>query len=320
MADYGPQPVHEPVLVITGPTASGKSALALAVAERLNAEIISMDSRQVYRGMDIGTAKPSRAEQQRVPHHGIDLIDPGERYSAGQFARDARAWIDDIRGRGRTPVVVGGTMFFLRALEQPLFDEPELDAARRDALRAYLNAVDIDVLRTWASLVAEQPDDACVALPADRQRLARLVEIATLTGRPLSEWHRASPPSPGIPVITFVMTLERADLYRRIDERVRDMVRTGFVDEVKALLASGHTAGDPGMNATGYLELVPHIAGDRTLEEAVGLIQAASRRYARRQLTWLRTQMGPASYELDGTRPVPELADIVIARWRGAAG
>lgn len=320
MADHARQPVHAPVLVITGPTASGKSALALAVAERLNGEIISMDSRQVYRGMDIGTAKPSRAERERVPHHGIDLIDAGERYSAGQFARDAHKWIEEIRSRGRTPVVAGGTMFFLRALVQPLFDEPALDTTRRDALRTYLNAIDIDVLRTWATLIAARQEDASApsdALPVDRQRLARLVEIATLTGRPLSEWHQASPISPGIPVVTFVMTLDRTELYSRIDERVHGMVRAGFVGEVQALLAS-HTTRDPGMNATGYLELVPHVAGDRTLEEAVTLIQAASRRYARRQLTWLRTQVGPASHELDATRPVAELADTVIDRWRQA--
>src|SRR5687767_365099 len=139
----------ERALVITGPTASGKSALALAVASRLNGEIISMDSRQVYRGLDIGTAKPTAAERAAIPHHGLDLIDPGERYSAGQFARDARGWIDAVNARGHVPIVVGGTLFFLRALEQPLFDEPALDPDRREALRQYLNRLSHGVLHAW---------------------------------------------------------------------------------------------------------------------------------------------------------------------------
>jgi tRNA dimethylallyltransferase len=303
-------------IVITGPTASGKSALSMAVAERLHGEIISMDSRQVYRGLDIGTAKPTREELQRVRHHGIDVIDPGERYSAGQFARDARSWIREIRARGRVPIVVGGTLFFLRALQEPLFDEPELDPVRRDRLRALLNAMDIDMLRRWASYVTDAP-----TLPVDRQRLARLVEMATLTGRPLAAWHARTTPEPGVPTEVFVKTLGRTELYRRIDERVRDMVRHGFVEEVRALVARGYGSEDPGMNATGYQELLPFVAGERSLDEAVTLIQAASRQYARRQLTWLRTQLGGNEniHELDATLPVAQLADRVEAVWRQVA-
>ena len=302
-------------IVIAGPTASGKSAVAMAVAERLGGEIISMDSRQVYRGMDIGTAKPTTAERARVKHFGLDLIDPGERYSAGQFARDARVWLTDIAARGHTPVVVGGTLFFLRALQQPLFDEPALDAARRDRLRNYLNGLDTARLREWAGAVADE------ALPVDRQRLARLIEVAVLTGRTLSEWHRRTTPEPGVRTVTFVMTLPRAELYRRIDERVHEMVRSGFVDEVRDLVAQGYGSEHPGMNATGYQELVPHVAGERSLDDAVTLIQAASRQYARRQLTWLRTQLEPNTnvYELDAMLPIPQLVDRVEAVWRQEA-
>jgi tRNA dimethylallyltransferase len=303
-------------LVITGPTASGKSALAMAVAERLDGEIISMDSRQVYRGLDIGTAKPDAADLSRIQHHGIDLIEPGERYSAGQFARDARKWIGEIKARSHTPIVAGGTLFFLRALQEPLFDEPTLEPVRRDMLRVYLNGLDMNVLRAWAAAVT--PD---ATLPVDRQRLARLVEIATLTGRPLSGWHQRTAPEPGVETVVFVMTLGRTELYRRIDERVHEMVRNGFVEEVRGLVGRGYGSEHPGMNATGYQELVPHVAGSRSLEEAVALIQAASRQYARRQLTWLRTQVGENQnvHELDATLPVAQLVDRVEAVWRQEA-
>ena len=300
------------VLVITGPTASGKSAVAMAVAERIDGEIISMDSRQVYRGLDIGTAKPSAADRQKVRHHGIDLIDPAERYSAGQFARDARAWIADIRSRGRVPVIAGGTLFFLRALRQPLFDEPPLDPAARERLRGILASWPVDRLQQWASLIASQGRQ----LPVDPQRLARLIEVATLTGRPLAWWHAASPPSPGTETRTFVMTLERAALYRRIDARVNEMVAHGLVQEVAGLVAQGYGREHPGMKTTGYVELLPHVRGETSLGDAITAIQAATRQYARRQLTWLRTQLQGEVFELDAARPVAALADDVVTRWR----
>jgi tRNA dimethylallyltransferase len=297
-------------LVITGPTASGKSAVAMAVAERLDGEIISMDSRQVYRGLDIGTAKPSADDQARVPHHGIDIIDPAGRYSAGQFARDARAWIRDIRSRGHTPVIAGGTLFFLRALQQPLFDEPPMDDTVRERLRAILAGWPPDLLKRWAAEVT------LGELPVDPQRLARLIEVATLTGRPLSWWHAASPTSPGTDTTTFVMTLDRKALYRRIDARVNDMVARGLVDEVAGLVAQGYGREHPGMKTTGYLELIPHVQGELSVGDAVTAIQAATRQYARRQLTWLRTQLAGDVVELDASRPVDALADEVVMKWR----
>jgi tRNA dimethylallyltransferase len=197
-----------------------------------------------------------------------------------------------------------------------LFDEPALDDARRDSLRAYLNAMDIARLRQWAHLVSMRDS----AVPADRQRMARLVEIATLSGRSLADWHRLSIPSPGVPTVTFVMTMDRAELYRRIDARVIEMVRQGFVGEVQGLLDAGYGSGIPGMNATGYLEMIPHVTEGRPLGETIALIQAASRQYARRQLTWLRTQVGPDAIALDAARPVPELADSVIDLWKQRQG
>ena len=302
----------ESTLVITGPTASGKSAVAMAVAERIDGEIISMDSRQVYRGLDIGTAKPTVEDLRKIRHHGIDLIDPADRYSAGQFARDARGWIAGIRSRGHVPVVAGGTLFFLRALQQPLFDEPPLHSAVRERLRDVLSDWPVAKLRQWASWISPQAAE----LPIDPQRLARLIEVATLTGRPLAWWHAASPPSPGTVTMTFVMTLDRAALYRRIDARVNEMVANGLVREVAGLVAQGYGREHPGMKTTGYLELLPHVRGETTLDAAIAAIQAATRQYARRQLTWLRTQLQGVVYELDATKPPAALADEVVTRWR----
>ncbi|MEO5509665.1 MAG: tRNA (adenosine(37)-N6)-dimethylallyltransferase MiaA [Longimicrobiales bacterium] len=302
----------EPALVITGPTASGKSALALAVARHLHGEIISMDSRQVYRGLDVGTAKASAAERTALPHWGLDLIDPGERYSAGQFARDAREWLHEIRARAHVPVVAGGTLFFLRALQRPLFDEPPLDATRRELLREQLNGLSDDALRSWAAAVRGESGSER-ALPRDRQRLARLIEVVTLTGHTLSEWHDRSVQAPSVPVITFVMTLPREQLYRRINMRVHEMLAQGFLAEVQGLVAQGYGPQHPGMNATGYAELYRHVAGEISLEEAVVLTQAASRRYARRQLTWLNTQVGSDVHVLDAEQSVEQLVGEVVS-------
>jgi len=301
----------ERLLVITGPTASGKTCLALEVARRLTGEIVSMDSRQVYRGMDIGTAKPTFAERQTVPHHGLDLVDPDQRYSAGQFARDARRWIDEIRQRDRIPIVVGGTGFFLRALVSPLFVEPGMDEARRGRLQQWLAGQPREVLRRWAARLDP-------AASVDPQRQARRIEIALLTGYPLSRW-QASAPAPDSPLnpLLFLLELPRDELYRRIDDRVRAMIADGLVDEVRELLRQGFGPPDPGMTATGYIQLMPYLHGDCTLEEAIVLIQNATRGFARRQLTWFRGQLPEPCCRLDGTARLDRLADRVVAEWGG---
>ncbi len=176
-------------LAIVGPTASGKTGLSLEVGKRLAGEVISMDSRQIYRGMDIGTGKVTLRERAILPHHGLDLRDPDERYSAGQFARDARGWIDDIRGRGRVPLLVGGTGFFLKALTEPMFREPEMDKERLERLRAFLNHLGSERLSDFVR--ALDPGRKGVA-EGGRQRATRTVEMALLTGRPLSWWHAES--------------------------------------------------------------------------------------------------------------------------------
>jgi tRNA dimethylallyltransferase len=298
-------------LVITGPTATGKTALAIEVALRLDGEIISLDSRQIYRGMDIGTAKPALAERRGVPHHGFDIIGPRERFNAGRFAQLARNWIEQIRTRCRVPIIAGGTGFFLRALTHPLFTEPPLAEEAKERWKFFLQGRDTAELARWAA--ALDPDAG--VRRDDRQRLTRVIEVAVLTGRPLSWWHHNTPPSaPSIDPLIFVLDLPRDVLYRRIEVRVDRMAEQGLVAEVRALLDAGYDDRDPGMNATGYIELIPYFRGEYALPEALALVKAATRRYARRQLTWLRHQLPPASW-LDAAADCGALADTIVREW-----
>jgi tRNA dimethylallyltransferase len=304
----------EPALVLTGPTASGKTGLAIAAARRLGAEIISMDSRQVYRGMDIGTAKPAAADRDGVLHHGFDLVEPSERYSAGAFARDATRWIADIRRRGAVPMLVGGTGFFLRALTHPLFDEPPMEPERRERLKRWLDRMPDPELHRWTA--ALEPEAA--QRGGGRQRLARALEVALLSGRPLGWWHRhAAYPPPAIRPIIFVLELPRPLLFERIDARVGDMLAAGLVDEVRSLLDRGFGEADPGLNATGYVELIPHLRGAVPLDAAADAIRRNTRRYARRQLTWFRNQL-PDAERFDATRPTTELVERIEEAWNAA--
>lgn len=314
-------PAREPdALVVTGPTASGKTRLALEVAEAVGGEIVSMDSRQVYRGMDVGTAKATAAQRARVPHHGLDLVDPDQAYSAGRFAREARSWIDGISGRGRVPLLVGGTGFFLRALTRPVFREPDLDPERRTGLRDHLSTYPRPTLERWVR--ALDPERAEVAAEGGPQRMIRTLEVTLLTGRPLSWWHRAAPADgPALEPLIVVLGRPRPELDRRIDRRVTRMLEAGLVEEVRGLLEAGYGAEDPGLSGVGYREIVAYLEGEWSLEEAADAIRRSTRRYARRQLTWFRNQL-PADgvHRLDATRPTPELVAAVVDRWKRRVG
>lgn len=302
-------------LALVGPTAAGKTSLSLELAQALEAEIVSVDSRQVYRGMDIGTAKATAEERARVPHHGLDLVGPDERYSAGRFARDARGWIDDIRARGRLPLLVGGTGFFLRALTRPIFEEPEMDPGRLESLRDWLSAAPRATLERWVERL--DPPRAEVAAEGGPQRLGRTLEIALLTGRPLSWWHReAASRHPGRRGLIVVLELPREELDRRIHARVEEMVREGLVAEVRALKAAGYGPDDPGMTGVGYREILRYLDGEWTLDDAMEAMGVATRQYARRQLTWFRNQLPEDDVlRVDGTRPMKELVACIARAW-----
>jgi tRNA dimethylallyltransferase len=301
-------------LVVTGATATGKSDVAIAVARELGGEIISVDSRQVYQGMDVGTAKATPEQRGLVPHHGIDLLPPTERYSAGKFAEDARRWIREIEARGHVPVLVGGTGFFLRSLTHPLFAEPELDPQRREALKQLLNARPREELMYWLKTL--DPVGA-IGLPPEsgRQRIGRMIEIVLLTGRPLRWWHeRCDPPEP-VGTLTFVLELPREILYERINRRVRDMVDAGLVQEVEHLLANASEA-SPGLKTVGYAELIPYLRNEYGLEEALGAIQRATRAYARRQITWFRHQLAEPVIRINAAEPREVIVRTIVTEWQ----
>lgn len=302
-------------LCIAGPTAAGKTALSLLVAEELDAEIVSMDSRQIYRGMDVGTAKATARERTAVPHHGLDIRTPGERYSAGAFARDARRWIAAIRARERLPLLVGGTGFFLRALTEPLFPEPPLEPSRRAAAEAALDAMSVAELARWVAVL--DPGRAGVAAEGGRRRMTRTILIALLTGRPLSWWHRRrAADGRALAGLVCLVEVPREVLDARIARRVREMVEAGFVEEVAALIGAGWTRADPGMNGVGYREIADHLEGRISREEAVARTLVATRRYARRQMTWFRHQLGSRTVRIDGTAPLEVQRDCVTRAWR----
>jgi len=302
-------------LAIVGPTGAGKTALSLRVATQIGGEIISMDSRQIYRGMDVGTAKASPDERAVVPHHGLDIRDPGERYSAGQFGRDARRWIREIRGRGRVALLVGGTGFFLKVLTDPIFREPPLDSGRRNTLEEFLGNLPGSELERWVRLL--DPARARVTAQGGRQRMVRTITVALLTGRPLSAWHRRQP-AEAAPLRALVCLLEVPHdvLDARIRQRVRVMVEEGFVEEVDGLLAAGHNRADPGLDGVGYREMADHLAGAISLDEAIERTRVATRQYARRQRTWFRHQLGPRTLGVDGTEPLEAQCAAVVGAWR----
>ncbi len=278
---------------IAGPTASGKTAAALTVAARRPVEIVSVDSALVYRGMDIGTAKPTPAERAAVPHHLIDIRDPRERYSAAAFVTDATRLIGEITARGRLPLLVGGTMLYLKALADGIDAMPAADPAVRARIEADAAAHGWPAMH--ARLAGVDPVTAARLAPNDSQRIQRALEVWHTSGQPLSHFHAAgkAEPAPGRPVCSLLVSLEptdRAWLHHRIAERFDAMLAGGFIDEVQALRARGDLAPDlPSMRCVGYRQAWEALDGDFPLAELRERGIAATRQLAKRQITWLRS-------------------------------
>jgi tRNA dimethylallyltransferase len=290
------------VPVLVGPTAVGKTAVALALTAHWPLEVISADSRQVYRRLDIGTAKPTRKERARAPHYGLDLVEPGIRYSAGRFARDAVSWLTDIRARGKLPLIVGGTGLYIRALADGLFTEPTLDPSRRRALDAWTARLEPIELLRWAGRL--DPGFA----GGGRQRAARAIEVALLSGRPLSYWQEMAQAKGSLDPWYIVLTVPRPVLHQRIARRAEEMVRRGVIEEVAAVLSEGHSPDAPGLDGIGIREAVEYLHGSRTRESVAPAITVGSRQYAKRQQTWFRHQLSGPVVTLDATRPPEKLA------------
>jgi len=272
------------VAALVGATAVGKTAVALALAASLGAEIVNADSLQIYRELDIGTAKPSREERARIPHHLIDVADPPEPYDAARFCREGRAVLDDLARRGAPPLVVGGTGLYLKALVGGLFAEGEPAPGVRERVRQELASLGLPVL--YARLLHLDPATASRLHPHDTYRIVRALEVMAATGKPLSEFieaHRFQ--DMPYEVLKLGLMLPREELYRRIDLRVEVMLEAGWLDEVEGLLSRYPPDLKP-LQALGYRHLINYLTGRWSWDEALTLLARDTRRYAKRQLTW----------------------------------
>ena len=275
-----------PVITIEGATASGKSALAIVLAEALNTEIISADSRQVYRYLDIGTAKVTKEEQKRVKHHLIDIINPDETYNAGAFVKDASLIIEKLHSEGKIPVICGGTGLYIKALLKGLFFLPPLPQEIRQNLKQRLKEEGLAAL--YAELKSLDPLFADKISENDTQRILRGLEVAIGTGIPLSEHWQKQKSSCKYNAFRILIDIPRPELYQRINQRIEKMLAQGLLAEIENLFALGYDENSPGLNCLGYKEFLPYFKKEAGLEECILLAAQHQRNYAKRQVTWYR--------------------------------
>jgi len=300
--------VQQPLVVVLGPTASGKTALGIALAQRFGGEIVSADSRQIYRHMDIGTAKPSLADRAAVPHHLLDLVAPDQPFTLAEYQRAAYAAIDDIRGRGGLPLLVGGTGQYISAVIEG-WGIPEVapHADLRAELEAFAAEHGPEALH--ARLQQHDPDAASRIDYRNVRRVVRALEVFLVTGTPISVLQRKHPPP--YRLCQIGLTLSREALHERINRRVEQMIDTGLADEVHALLSAGYTWELPSMSGLGYAQWKPYFAGEQSLDQTIAAIQQATRAFARRQMTWF-TGHDTGIRWLDVTHETPEAAAMQL--------
>jgi tRNA dimethylallyltransferase len=306
-------------VAVVGPTATGKSALALDLARRFDGEIVSCDSTAVYRGIDIGTDKVPVGQRDGIPHHLIDVADAGETYSAARYAGDAAAAIRAIAGAGRLPIVAGGTGFYYRALVRGLFPGPARDPDLRDRLNRVAARRGVECLHRWLSRVDEA--SARRIQPRDQKRLVRALEVHLLTGQPLTaHFARTRSPLADFRVLTIGLTLPRPLLRERVSRRVDAQFDAGVVDEVRRLLAGGLPRSAHALSGLVYRQVLEHLEGRRDEAATRALIVKENMRYARRQLTWFRREAGVRWMTGAGeTAPVQAEAAAIVLAWRTGA-
>lgn len=275
--------------VLAGPTASGKTALSLRLAQEHDCEIVCMDSMQIYRGMDIGTAKPTATEQALVPHHMVDVAEPTEAYSVARYQQEAEECIRDIQRRGKRALLVGGTGLYLRALRHPMaMGDTSGDQGFRQEMET-IASEDGGRERLHTMLAETDPESASAIHVNNVRRVIRALEVYHLTGVPFSQQSQTDQP-PAFQYRVASLTMDRAQLYQRIEQRVDAMLESGLIDEVRRLLDQGVPATAQAMMGLGYKELIPYLRDERSLDEAVCAIKLGTRHYAKRQLTWMRRE------------------------------
>lgn len=301
--------VRKPLLAIIGPTASGKSALAAAIARKCGAEILSIDSMQIYKGMDIGTAKPTQQEQREIPHHMIDVAEPDELFSVARFVELA----DETVVRTASPLIAtGGTPMYFKAFFEGLFEGPGADESLRSRLRA-MPAEELHERLTQVDAAAAERIHV-----GDSRRLVRALEIYELTGKPISDLQKQweTNQSPRVPAVWIGLAWERDELKRRINARVKEMIAAGWVDEVRGLLAKYPKLSKTAGEATGYAELIEHAKGKIALNDAIEQIKIATRQLARRQMKWFRRFRDV--HWLDGRESIQRNVEEAIRLWNAA--
>jgi len=303
-----------PLLVIVGPTASGKSAVAMALALRLDGEIVSADSMQVYRGMDIGTAKPSLGEQAEIRHHLIDAADPDEVFNVARYQELAGAAIADAASRGKLPIMVGGTGLYVDAVARGFLfpDEGRNPAVRQRLEREAAGADGAPALH--ARLALCDPEAAARIHPNDLRRIVRALEVFEVTGRPITQLRRKHVPVNAYNTRLFGLTMPREALAARIDARVDQMVAAGLVDEVRGLLQMGYDPEATAMQAIGYKEFAAYLAGREGLDRAIDAVKLETRKYAKRQMTWFRKHDDIAWIDVCGISDPSDAASEIAAR------
>ncbi|MFQ5641519.1 MAG: tRNA (adenosine(37)-N6)-dimethylallyltransferase MiaA [bacterium] len=302
------------VLFIVGPTAVGKTEVALELADSMHAEIVSCDSRQVYRFMDIGTAKPTADQLSRIPHHFIDIKDPNETYSAGEYGADAREAIEAFFSQGKTPIVVGGSGLYIRALVDGLFGPKISDPAVKNELRARLDDVGLRAL--FQELHKIDPVTAARLHATDSQRILRALEVFQITGRPFSEYLRKKTVPANFEPFFVGLTLARERLYAKIESRVEHMLELGLIDEVKGLLNKGYGAHLTALQSVGYKEAIRFLNDELTYKETTDLIKQKTRNYAKRQFTWFRKDMRITWYDVDSFAKTTNLVSLILREFR----
>ncbi|MDW8099057.1 MAG: tRNA (adenosine(37)-N6)-dimethylallyltransferase MiaA [Anaerolineae bacterium] len=302
---------HPPLVAIIGPTAVGKTALSIELALAINGEIVSADSRQIYRYMDIGTAKPTPAERARVPHHLLDVVDPDQPMTLAEYQRLAYAAIEDIHRRGRVPLLVGGTGLYVRAVLEGLrIPEVPPDPKLRARLEAEARALGAEALH--ARLAALDPVAAARVDPRNVRRVIRALEVCLHAGRPISELQEAAPPP--YRILRIGLTRPRRELYARIDARVDAMIAAGLMEEVRSLLARGYGPELPAMSGLGYRQICRYLAGEQTLEEAIREIKRKTRRFVHQQQTWFRPD-DPRIHWFDLSQTPYEAIEQFVRAW-----
>lgn len=278
--------MNNTVIAVVGPTCSGKTGVGIALSRLVDGEIVSADSRQIYKLIDIGTAKPTPRERRQVPHHLVDIVSLDEDISAGTFCRLAREAIGEIFSRNRVPLLVGGSGLYIRSVIDGLFDAPEVDDETREGLRKRLKSEGAEKL--LEELKRVDPVAAKGLLPQNYKRILRALEVYYVSGKPISVLRAERTSTPDFKTLQFGLSLERKELYRRIEKRVDDMIEAGLIDEVKELLRRGFDPNINSLQTVGYKEAIGYIRGKLRFEDMVALIKMNTRRYAKRQMTWFR--------------------------------